>query len=121
MQHCACSQGSARLQPQGGVWARRAFPARGADAPAISRCPLGDSCPVGCCIHAALPTLCLVFSGSPVPTFLFPGSGPSGYPAARSASGFLESPAGVWGPWRSPIPLIPASLDSGREGGDRCI
>jgi hypothetical protein len=83
--------------------------------PAISRCPLSDSCPVGCCIRAALPTLCLASSGNFVPTFPFPGSGPCLYPAARSALGFLESPAGGWGPWKIPARLIPARLE-GRRG-----
>lgn len=84
-------------------------------APAISHCPLRNSCPVGCCIRAALPTLCLSSSGNLVTTFPFPGSGPSLYSAARSASGFLESPVDGWGPWKIPAPLIPTRLE-GRRG-----
>lgn len=70
-------------------------------APAISHCPLGDSCPVGCCIYTAFSTLCLASSassGNLVPTLAFLGSGPFIYPETRSASGFLERPADGWGP-----------------------
>ncbi|XP_070313661.1 potassium channel subfamily K member 4 isoform X2 [Odocoileus virginianus] len=107
-----------RLEPQGGAWARGSLCPR-VCAWASPRAVLGEPA-------AVLGDAALVRPWSPPPrSFREPGTLPSPPPCLASAQrpgpapGFLESPAGRWGPWGLPARPIASRSRArrGRRGG----
>lgn len=107
-----------RLEPQGGAWARGSLCPH-VCAWASPRAVLGEPA-------AVLGDAALVRPWSPSPrSFREPGTLPSPPPCLASAQrpgpapGFLESPAGRWGPWGLPARPIASRSRArrGRRGG----